>query len=551
MERFFRHLTAGESLFRPFGGAILRSIAILSVAVLAVALFVFTDSHAQGTLRLKSGFVNTEYPAFSFNSVVSGVSPSAQWEVKDPTTLPTGLTLDYDGTLHGIPVVSRTTPFEFEVRAKEQGNVVFSVNVSLQIVPPGVDPDKINNLQTASFTPATPTAPPTCKPTPSSFVLFKATADEETIGLTEDVDFKFENILNPNTLEILNIDELIRNTLTKTPPPMGPTHAVPSRGDYCVVHIVKWKPIKGDQEKSDPEKELWALFEKVDRVRRNGTVQEWAPHIDPTDPDGKNFDTRIFGSRRVALLLLHLQTPRSWDIKYKVTINQRTPEPVQNLLDMAAFLGGAGQDECQPASVRDIWGGRMMQFRYIASDMVVKLNTVTSNDGGNQVGQSKEYSKSYVNEGRYHWDVSFGLPVKSIKELEFSTEANGSGSVVTVRKKERQNAYGFLNVFPKAVDLSGRSYLTSPHFVFGVPISGKPLDRPIVGIGTGLYTDKLKVNFFAGIAFNKVREPRTLTVGEAATTNQLENDLQSRRVKKFVFGVNFPVKQFIKAIKGQ
>ena len=189
----------------------------------------------------------------------------------------------------------------------------------------------------------------------------------------------------------------------------------------------------------------------------------------------------------------------------------------------------------------------MIHDRHTASDIVVKLNTVTSNSNGEPVSQSKEYSKSYRNEGRYHWDVSVGMPVRSIKEIEFSSE-NGT---VTAKKKEKQNAYGFLNLFPRAVDLQGKSFLTSPHFVLGVPISGKPLDRPVIGIGTGLYTKQFKLNFFAGVAFNRIREPRALAAGDSATANQLENDLRTRRVTKFVFGINFPVRQFIAAVKGK
>ena len=265
--------------------------------------------------------------------------------------------------------------------------------------------------------------------------------------------------------------------------------------------------------------------------------------------DRENFDTRIFGSRRVAVLLLHLQTPRTWDVKYTVKIDERVPEPIQNAFDLASFIGGTGtgKTDCVPAPTRNLWGGRMIHDRHTASDIVVKLNTVTSNSNGEPVSQSKEYSKSYRNEGRYHWDVSVGMPVRSIKEIEFSSE-NGT---VTAKKKEKQNAYGFLNLFPRAVDLQGKSFLTSPHFVLGVPISGKPLDRPVIGIGTGLYTKQFKLNFFAGVAFNRIREPRALAAGDSATANQLENDLRTRRVTKFVFGINFPVRQFIAAVKGK
>jgi hypothetical protein len=295
-------------------------------------------------------------------------------------------------------------------------------------------------------------------------------------------------------------------------------------------------------EKTDPEKELWALYESVN----DSSGLKWEERM---NPDNKEiFDTRIFGSRRVAVLMLHLDTPRTWDVKYKVSVNRRVPQPIQNVLQLAGFFGGSAplSQSCIPKPTRNIWGGRMMIVRHMASNIVVNLNAVTANDIGQPISQSKEHSNSYLNEGRYYWDVSLGLPVNSIKELEFSAESG----VITARKKDRQNAYAFLNLFPRAVDLSGKSYLTSPHFVFGVPLSSKPLDRPIVGVGTGLYTEQFKINFFAGVAFNKVSEPKTLSAGQAASAGQLENDLETRRVAKFVFGVNFPVKQFIDAIKG-
>jgi hypothetical protein len=267
--------------------------------------------------------------------------------------------------------------------------------------------------------------------------------------------------------------------------------------------------------------------------------------MNPDDPE--IFDTRIFGSKRVAVLMLHLQTPRAWDVKYTVKIDLRIPKPIENALQLAQFIGGAGlAAECEPPLTRNIWGGRLMLVRYTASDMIVKLNTVTAGGTGVPVSQSKEDEKQYLNEGRYHWDVSVGMPLKSFRELTFMSE----DGIVTAKKVDRQNAYGFLNLYPRAVDLHGKSYLTSLHAVLGVPISGKPLDRPLIGIGTGFYTEKFKINFFAGVSFNKVREPRTLTAGEAATESELQSDIQTRRVRKFVFGINFPVKQFIDAVKG-
>jgi hypothetical protein len=84
-----------------------------------------------------------------------------------------------------------------------------------------------------------------------------------------------------------------------------------------------------------------------------------------------------------------------------------------------------------------------------------------------------------------------------------------------------------------------------------VPISGKPLDRPMVGLGMGFYKTKVKFNIFAGPVFNRVREPRTLQTGDVATDAALQSDLRTRWVTKFIFGINMPVRQFVKALGGK
>ena len=511
-------------------------IAILMLV--AITVLGQQSASAQNKLKLRDGFANEAY-TFNFADAVKGEGSGAQWSVVTGT-LPSGLTLSTAGVLDGTPTTAGGNTFE--VQAKVGATETFRTTVILRVLPPGFDVAQLDASGASSASVGAAAAAPVCPPTPSTFVLASSTADEETIALTEDASAATMATLNQNTLQILDAAQLIQTTLGNTP--IGAAPPVFKEGDYTIIHIIKWKAVKADAEKTDPEKELWALYELVDGGAGQGL--KWEARMSPEDKE--NFDTRIFGSRRVAVLLLHLQTPRTWDVKYKIDINRRVPQPIQNALQLAAFVGGAGatDTDCEPSLTRNIWGGRLMLVRHMASDVIVKLNTVTANGNGGQISQSKEHSKTYLNEGRYHWDVSVGMPVISIKALEFSSE-NG---VVTAKKTEKQNAYGFLNLFPRAVDLNGKSFLTSPHFVLGVPISGKPLDRPLIGVGTGLYTKQFKINFFAGVAFNRVREPRTLTAGETATAGQLENDLETRRVRKFVFGINFPVKQFIDAVKG-
>ena len=518
------------------GSAAASIMRVTLFTLVAITTWGFSRASAQHRLKLTDGFVNEVY-TFSFADAVKGEGQGAQWTVVSGS-LPNKLNLSTDGVLTGTPATEQLS--EFEVEATANGAVTFKTKVSLRILPPGFD---IAVLDQAGASAATARAAVVfCDPPQSSFVLASSTADEETIALTEDANTEALAALNGQTLEILDVNKLIRNTLGNTP--AGAAAPIFKQGDYTIVHLIKWKPMTTETDKTDPARELWALFELVDRG--GGAGLTWVARMNPADKE--NFDTRIFGSRRVAVLLLQLQTPRTWDVKYKININRRVPQPIQNVLRLAAFIGGTGTDktDCVPAPTRNIWGGRMIQVRHMASDVIVKLNAVTSNSNGEQISQSKEHMKSYLNEGRYHWDVSVGMPVRSIKEIEFSSE-NGT---VTAKKKEKQNAYGFLNLYPRAVDLHGNSFLTSPHLVLGVPISGKPLDRPMIGVGTGIYRTQFKINFFAGVAFNRIREPRVLGVGDSATSNQLESDLQSRRVRKFVFGINFPVKQFIEAVKG-
>jgi hypothetical protein len=216
-------------------------------------------------------------------------------------------------------------------------------------------------------------------------------------------------------------------------------------------------------------------------------------------------------------------------------------------LDLAGVISPKGFDEtARHQSSTNLWGGQLLtNINDIPSDIAFTGNIKFTAEGGN-AQQAKEYTKAYINEGRYHWDVSVGLPLKSFSEVQY----DASSGLVTAKKTERQNAYGLLNLFlnPQGVDLSGDSVFHTLHFVVGVPISGKPLDRPMAGLGMGFYKTKLKFNIFAGPVFNRVRQPQTLQAGDLATDAALQSDLRTRWVTKFIFGVNIPVRQFVKAL---
>lgn len=571
----------------------LRIFIVTAAAAMVVTLF--SSAAAQQiipqTIQLETAYAGVRYD-FLAQELLPARAPRLRWSLicKADTDIelecPKGVrledVLDRNGAVTGQKLVVEPrssdlsddgTPkvFRFDLMGVNDSGISVRIRIELEVRPLGVDTrrfqaadqsararrdeDDVRNL-VVGVTPARRVPPPPVVVPPEPFVLVKSTADEETIALTELFDDGFDPTANPCVIcpdtsnranfyiRDADVAPLVNNTI-------GTDAAAAANfktGDYLVVHVVRWKTLKDS--KSDPERELWALFEKIDPRVIGEHTYEWLPHFAASEKgaigDKRVYDTRIYGSKRVFILPIHFNTPLTWDIKYKLNINQQVPTPIQNALQLAAtVLGGGGPKAEVAPTTKDIWGARLMLVRYSASDLIVQVNAVTPDADLQIKEQNKDYSKKYDNEGRYLWDVSVGMPVTSIKELEYKVD----NSVVSVKQVDRQNAYGFLNIFPRPVDLEANSFLTKPHLVLGVPISGKPLDRPIVALGTGIYRDFFKINFFAGVAFNKVREPRTLQVGDPATENQLETDIRTHRQPKFVFGINFPVRQFIEAIK--
>jgi hypothetical protein len=466
-----------------------------------------------------------------------------QWALLDDgsndrhRSLPDGLTLDSTtGVISGTPkAADEKNPYRFTIKvtSKTINGLEASQRLSLTVSSLAI------NIGRLPVEPSTSDG--SNRSDQPAFVLTTSTSDEETISLTQEV-------AKPADIEGVEQDKLLikdPNALIRSTVGTDKENANFMVGDYCLVHLIKWKPAK--EGKSDPAKESWALFE---RVKKDG-AEVWSPHLDPKNKDKEQvvYDTRIFGSRRVLALLIHFNTPPTWDVKYKVSINQQTPTPIANVLALAAAINPISGGAAEARAVEEpktIWGARLLIDRYTASQIVVKVNAVTSGGDGTPVEQSKEYSKNYTNEGRYHWDVSVGVPLNSFRELQFSTDANNR---VTTGSKERQNVYGFLNLFFKPVDLSGERFLTPPHLVLGVPLASKPLHHPFAGLGYGVYKTPIKFNLFAGVVFNRERVPRTLNAGDIATSSQLESDLHTRWVRKFMFGINFPISQIKSAIK--
>jgi hypothetical protein len=344
----------------------------------------------------------------------------------------------------------------------------------------------------------------------------------------------------------------------------GQAEGVLTCAEYVIIHIVLWKQDgrsgqgSGGGTQATPGRaeskyriasEHWYLY-RNDALAKKSGVRSWG--------SDRISATRIFGSRKVGLLLIHVgegtgdanpvgHSIKNWDIEYTVSVKEKRARNVQNLLDLLAVVTSAAtRDARQAEPVRFIglWGGRLLAGIPQPSDIEVSGNVLTYDPPSiktEEARQTAQFAKTYDNEGLHYWDVSIGLQAKAINELQYNADDG------TVRNKTvtRQNAFGFLDLYLSPVDLTGKGKgIEIPHFVVGLPLSGKPLDRPMIGLGIGVNKFSFKFNLFAGAVFNKVSSPKTLAEGASASNSQLASDLRYHRVTKFIFGVNIPVKQF-------
>jgi Putative Ig domain len=506
------------------------------IGLILVAACAYWSVAAQGP-ALPQGRDGEPYAKYQMR-FTGGVEPIT-WSVNSGQ-LPLGLSLSGSGVLSGIPQPEAALPrphtYQFTIQARDSSAAhttatqIFSLNILAAPPPPPV---------------------PVANPSIVAELAFEFTSssnNEETIS----VDQESQNINGVDPANVCvkgaNPEEVTKSAQQIIASTLGADENAKFQvGDYCVIDLVRWKDAAAS--KSDKEGETVALFERV----KGGL---WKPHFDPHDNEPnlckRSYDTRIFGSKRVAILPIHFNTPATWDLKYKVSVTQTTPTPIADALALAGNISGAAAvgPAAAPPPPRIVWGAKLMLIKYRASEIVVQLNAVPAPRSGQPAEQSKESSLKLINEGRYHWDVSIGLPVKTLRELTFVSDPT-NGNKISASAKERQDVYGFFNYFPKAVDLKGDHFLTPPHFLLGVPLAGKPLQRPIVGVGTGMYKGPVKFNIFAGVVFIRERVPTALSVGQQASQTQLDNDLHTRWVRKFTFGINFPVSQITNAIKGK
>lgn len=357
---------------------------------------------------------------------------------------------------------------------------------------------------------------------------------------------------------------------------MGEDH--PDKNIYYILHLVRYK----DNELAVEHQNWYVYYSDWDQ-KHNFLYQlsdfRLAKHFE---------ETRIFGSNKVALVYVHFNVPgatknqisaaaqdkgfnnndqdkivkgifegeppsnvpvqtknghgliklteklaideRFLPISYRVNITKKLPDVQQSLKGIAGLVVQSGAVKVVTVENKffTLGLGKVMDIKHQPSDM-----KTTALVGAGQ--EQKEIStQTYDNEKRYWYNFSFALPLKSFKDVTFDFQ----NQLVTPKKVEKQNLFAMVNVSPFKFDTKKPWAQAVPVFIYGVPITGKPLDQHLLGIALGFNY----VQPYIGVHYNRTKVPR---VAGATQTD----DLKDRWVGKLSYGINIPVSYVVGALK--
>ncbi len=308
---------------------------------------------------------------------------------------------------------------------------------------------------------------------------------------------------------------------------------------YIITNIVRWTPNSSSGDTHAPNS-VWYLVHPESH-RKSQIV---GLSLSKIQIDGA---LRIYGSKSVGLLVVHKGVSAlAAAIEVRYTIEAKPKKSVQetDALSLINILVGSTKPRVLGAGDYLVGARQISNIVKLPSDIIISGGAFPkAAPAGTDQKPAATFSQTYDDEGFAWWDVSIGIPVKGVKEAEFSSDGTVRAKTIT-----RVNAYGLAHWYPYSVDLKG-DYPWQPSVVAGLPLSGRPLDKPFVGLAIGTHKPlPLRVNVFAGAVFNKVFSPQTLSSGSTATPGQLNTDLHPHRVTKLLVGIDIPISQFISAI---
>lgn len=309
--------------------------------------------------------------------------------------------------------------------------------------------------------------------------------------------------------------------------------------DYLIVNYVKW-----DANGIDKPGSIWYLLSPENPRLAHTNFADKSEITTVTDTS--KVGDRIFGSNRVGILVVqsHFSNIISARVDYTITLTHKKSVQAGDLDTLIGIVGGT---QLAPtlgviAAQEDVFAtaGLIGAVPSLPYDIAF-IGEAFLKSTAPPVADAKPdttFSQTYDNEGYARWDISAAIPVAGLKDVQYTQV----GSTVSAKTVSRANAYALAHWYPVKVDLKG-DYPWYPSVVAGLALTGKPLDKPFVGLAVG--TKKpfpFQINVFAGAVFDKV-----FTSASATDATQLN----SHRVTKLLYGIDIPIGQLTKAIAGK
>lgn len=314
------------------------------------------------------------------------------------------------------------------------------------------------------------------------------------------------------------------------------TNAAAGCPTYLIVNLVHWIPgaNNGAGDAHAPESSWYLIHPESGR---STSLKD--PVLDAS--------LRIFGSKSIGLLVVHEGISAIAPMNVRYTIEAKAKKSVQESDALSLFnlvVGGVRALARNPADDYLVGARPITNISKLPADIAISGAAYPRTGSAEEQKAAATFTQTYDDEGFARWDVSIGIPVKGVSEVQY----NSTDGTVQAKTVSKVNAYGLFHWYPYPVDLKS-DYPWLPSVVGGLPLSGKPLNKPFVGLAIGTRKPfPFRVNVFAGVVFNKVFSPATLPTGSSASPGQLNNDLDSHRVRKLLVGIDIPIPQFIKAI---
>jgi hypothetical protein len=261
-----------------------------------------------------------------------------------------------------------------------------------------------------------------------------------------------------------------RALILKTAGGVYPAFPVDDDAFHCIIHVLRWS----NSDPQQPGKQNWYTYHRGwDNARMAGR--------------------RVFGSKNVWLLIVHINSNSDYELQYDITIKPKVAANIANLLAIGQLFPGVKglvpvaapmvKWRIAKLDVRDVPSAIEVDAK-VSAAVALALADGTAVTADPPVVKTTQVDKAqaFTNEGRYLWDVGIGVPIRSIKQLK----KNDTDEIVTAEKQDRSSVLALLSVYPIPVDLSAKTPPPLPHLSVGFDISERPTRRVFVGGGMGL-----------------------------------------------------------------